>query len=79
MVPFLPLTLSGVDVAEAETLSMLGLTIQQDARWIAHVFDVAKSTSKCLGLLKRYRRYFSPIDTYVAHIKPKMKYDSHIS
>ena len=81
LVPSQNLSLSGIDIAEADTLSLLGLTIQNDMRWNTHIISVAKEASKCLGFLKRCRKYFSASDIrkiYVSYIRPRMEYNSHV-
>lgn len=75
------LTFDGADVEESAALGILGMKIQSDARWADHVFGVAKDASKCLGFLKRCKKYFTPSDLliiYTTYIRPRMEYNSHI-
>ena len=75
------LKMGSVDIVQTNTLNILGLTIESDMRWNAHIFSVAKNAAKNLGFLKRCKKYFSPSDLrniYVSYIRPKMEYNSHI-
>ena len=59
----------------------LGTSIRSDLRWDHHVFNVSKEAGKCLGLLKRCKKYFTPSDLrtiYVTYIRPIMEYNSNI-
>ena len=73
--------ISGVDIDDAGSIEILGMNIQNDLRWNSHIFNVAKDASKCLGFLKRCKKYFSAADLkniYTTFIRPKMEYNSHI-
>ena len=66
--------MGGMAIAKSETLDVLGTSIRSDLRWDDHVF-------KCLGFLKRCKKYFTPSDRrtiYVTCIRPKMVYNSHL-
>ena len=44
-------------------------------------FNVSKEAAKCLGFLKRCKKYFSssdPIYVTYKYIRPKMEYNSHL-
>lgn len=75
------LSMGGVVIAESDALDVLGISVQRDLRWNNHVFDVAKEAGKCLGFLKRCKKYFTPADLrtiYTTYIRPKMEYNSHL-
>lgn len=40
------LAFGDVNVEQSTTLDLLGMTIQNDTRWIEHIFDVSKDASK---------------------------------
>ena len=68
-------------IAKSETLDVLGTSIRSDIHWDDHVFNVSKEAAKCLGFLKRCKKYFTPSDLrtiYVTYIRPKMEYNSHL-
>ena len=80
-VPPLPLSMSGTCINETEKLSVLGMCVNDDLRWNDHIFQVAKNGAKCLGFLKRCRKFFTPSDLasiYKAYVRPKLEYNSHI-
>lgn len=75
------ISMGGLDVGESEALDVLGLKIQCDIRWNKHIFNVSKEAFKCLGFLKRCKRFFTPPDLlniYTTYIRPKMEFNSHI-
>ena len=79
--PSVNLTLDSVNISESESLELLGIAINSDMRWNAHIIKIAKEASKCLGFLKRCTKYFTPSDLrdiYVSYIRPKMEYNCHI-
>ena len=45
--------MAGVDVTQNNSLDILGMHLQSDLRWGAHIFEVAKKAAQCLGFLKR--------------------------
>ena len=66
---------------KSEILEVLGTSIRSDLRWDDHVFNVSKEAAKCLGFLKRCKKYFTPFDLrtiYVTYIRPKMEFNSHL-
>ena len=68
-------------IEQSDALDVLGMKIQCDVRWTKHVFNVSKEAFKCLGFLKRCKKYFTPSDLlsiYTTYIRPKMEYNSHI-
>ena len=76
-----PLSMNGTCIAETERLAILGMCINNHLRWNDHIFEVAKNAAKCLGFLKRCKKYFTPSDLasiYKAFIRPKMEYNAHI-
>ena len=65
--------MAGVDVTQNNCLHILGMHLQSDLRWGAHIFEVAKKAAQCLGFLKRCKRYFSSNDLlniYNSYIRP---------
>ena len=73
--------MAGVDVTRNNSLDILGMNLQSDLRWGAHIFEIAKKAAQCLIFLKRCKRYFSPNDLlniYTSYIRPKMEYNAHI-
>ena len=51
-------------IVKSETLDVLGTPIRSDLRWNDHVFNVSKEAAKCLGFLKRCKKYFTPSDLH---------------
>ena len=56
------ISIDGVDIEQSDALDVLGMKIQCDARWAKHVFELSKKAFKCLGFLKRCKKYFTPSD-----------------
>ena len=54
--------LGSKQISKWETLDVVGTSIQYDHRWDDHDFNVSKDAAKCLGFLKRYKKYFTPSD-----------------
>lgn len=74
-------SMGNVNIEEADALDVLGMRISCDARWNDHIFRVSKEAFKCLGFLKRCRKYFTPSDLltiYRTFIRPRMEYNSHV-
>ena len=72
-----------MEIARSETLDVLGCSlIRSDLRWDDQVFNVSKEAAKCLGFLKRCKKYFTPSDLrmtiYVTYIRPIMEYNAHL-
>ena len=68
-------------IVKSETLDVLGISIRSDLCWDDHVFKVSREAAKCLGFLKRCKKYFTPSDPrtiYVTYIRPKMECNSHL-
>ena len=59
--------ISGMKIARSETLDVLGTSLRSDLCWVGHVFNVSKEAAKCLGFLKRCKKYFLPSD-YVCYV-----------
>ena len=60
---------------------MLGLTFKDDLSWKSHITSLAKSASQKLGILFRFRNYFTNkqlLTLYVGTIRPCMEYCCHI-
>jgi hypothetical protein len=79
--PLSPLNMNSVSLTESAALDVLGISIHSDLRWNDHIFDVSKEAAKCLGFLKRCKKFFTPAGLstiYTAYIRPKMEYNSHI-
>ena len=73
--------IAGVDVPQSDGLDMLGMQIQSNLHWDKHIFGIAKKAAQSIGLLKRCKKYFTPLDLrniYTSYIRPKMEYNSHI-
>ena len=67
-----------MEITKSETLDVLGIS---DLCWDDHFFNVSVEAAKCLGFLKRCKKYFTSFDLrtiYVTYIKPKMEYNSHL-
>ena len=45
-----------------QNVCILGTSIRSDLRWDHHFFNVSKEEAKCLGVLKRCKKYFIPSD-----------------
>ena len=67
-----------VNTKEADALDVLGMRISCNARRNDHMFRVSKEAFKCLGFLKRCRKYFTPSIIYSTFIGPRMEYNSHV-
>ena len=70
-----------MEIAKSKTLDVLATSIRSDLRWDDHIFNVSKEAAKCLGFLKRCKKYFTPFDLrtiYITYIRPKMEYNSHL-
>ena len=62
-----------MEIAKSETLDVLATSKRSNLRWDDHVFKVSKEAAKCLGFLKRCKKYFTPSDLrsiYVTYIRP---------
>ena len=73
--------MAGIVIAKSKTLDVLGTSIRSDLRWDDHIFNVSKEAAKCLGFLKRCKKYFTPSDLhtiYITYIRPKKEYNSHL-
>ena len=72
---------AGVDVPRSNGLDMLGMQVQSNLHWDKHIFEIAKKAAQSIGLLKRCKKYFTPLDLrniYTSYIRPKMEYNAHI-
>ena len=58
----------GMQIAKSAILDVLGTLIRSDPRWDGHVFNVSKEAAKCLGFLKRCKKYFIPSDLRTIYI-----------
>ena len=70
--------MGGMVIAKSEALNVLITSIRSDLRWDDHVFNVSEEAAKCLGFLKRCKKYFTPSDLrtiHVTYISPKMEYN----
>lgn len=75
------LNMAGSDLSFADSISLLGVTVNQDLSWKSHVQQVAKNASRRLGILFRARRYFSPaqlLTLYKSQVRPIMEYCCHV-
>ena len=64
-----------------DKISMLGVTLGSDLSWNDHISTTAKASARKLGLLFRYRRYYTPsslLTQYKAQIRPCLEYGSHV-
>ena len=72
--------MGNVNIEQADALGVLGMRISCDARWNDHIFQVSKEALKCLGFLKRCRKYFTPSGLHTIYrtfFRPRMEYNSH--
>jgi hypothetical protein len=80
--PFLPnVSFNEVNISNSESLSMLGLSFNADFSLKIHITSLAKSASQKLGVLFRFKNYFTNkqlFTLYVGTIRPCMEYCSHI-
>ena len=68
--------MGGMAIVKSKTLDVLGTSIRSDFRWDDNVFNMSKEAAKCLGFLKRCKKYFTSSDlrtVYVTYIRPKME------
>lgn len=79
---FVPdLSFDGDQISPGDTLSALGLNFRSDLSWKIHTAGLARSASQKLGVLFRFRRFFTSdqlLTLYVGTIRPCMEYCSHI-
>ena len=76
-----PLFFIGTQLPLSSTLNTLGLSLDKNLNWQFHIFTLAKSVSKKLGVLWRLRPFFSPsqlLALYMGIIRPCMEYGSHV-
>ena len=62
-------------------LHMLGLSFSSDLSWKTHITQLAKSASQKLGVLYRFRNFFTSrqlFTLYVGTIRPCMEYCCHV-
>ena len=80
--PFLPhLNFNNINLPPCPSLDILGLSFNPEFVWKGHIASLAKSASQKLGILFRFRKYFTPkqlLALYVGKIRPCMEYCSHI-
>jgi hypothetical protein len=79
---FLPqINFNNSAIETSNSLSMLGITFHSDLSWKTHITSLAKAASQKLGVLFRFRSYFTSnqlLTLYVGTIRPCMEYCSHI-
>ena len=89
---FLPISLSNLphnlsisfdnsEIPPLDSINILGLEINNKMSWKDHIVGLARSASKKLGILFRFRRFFSSeqlLQIYVGLVRPCMEYCSHI-
>ncbi len=68
-------------IVPKDTLSALGLNFSSDLSWKIHTTGLAKSASQKLGVLFRFRKFFTSkqlLTLYVGTIRPCMEYCGHV-
>ena len=69
------------EITPLESINILGIQVASNLSWRDHITNIAKSASKKLGVLFRFREYFSAsqlLKIYVGLIRPCLEYCSHI-
>ena len=64
-----------------ESINILGVTVRHDLSWKPHIMAIAKTASKKLGILFRFRKYFTSfqlLKLYKGLIRPCLEYCCHI-
>ncbi len=76
-----PLYFDNTQLSPSSTLNILGLSFTKTLNWKSHISSLAKTASKKLGVLWRFRQYFSPhqlLTLYRGLIRPCMEYSCHV-
>ena len=69
------------ELSPSSSLDILGISFSPDLSWKDHIISLAKSASRKLGVLTRFRRFFTPpqfYSLYRGQIRPCMEYCSHV-
>ena len=69
------------EIPSLNSVNILGLQISSSLSWRDHIFQIAKSASKKLGVLFRCKQYFNSAQLfklYTGFIRPCLEYCSHI-
>ena len=76
-----PLYFNNTQLTPSDSLNILGISFSPDLSWKDHIYSLAKTASKKLGVLFRLRKYFTPsqlLSQYRGLIRPCMEYCSHV-
>ena len=68
-------------ISPSPSVNILGLTISSDLSWKDHIISLAKVASQKIGVLFRFRNYFTAdqlLTVYLSFIRPGIEYCSHI-
>ena len=76
-----PIIFEDSEIPPLNSINILGLQISSSLSWRDHIFQIAKSASKKLGVLFRCKQYFNSaqlFELYTGFIRPCLEYCSHI-
>ncbi len=76
-----PLFFENTQLSPSSTINILGLSLSKDLNWELHISSLAKSASSKLGVLYRFKHYFSPsqlLTVYKGLVRPFMEYACHV-
>ncbi|KAK3884497.1 hypothetical protein Pcinc_011235 [Petrolisthes cinctipes] len=76
-----PLSFNDTQLNLSPSLNILGVSFSHNLSWRDHITSLAKTASKKLGVLRRFRDYFTPsqlLSLYRGLICPCMEYGSHV-
>ena len=79
--PDFQLLFEGSVIEPLNSINVLGLQVTSNLSWKPHILAIAKSASKKLGILFRFKKYFtSPqlLQLYKSLIRPCLEYCCHI-
>lgn len=74
-------SINDTKVAAAQDLRLLGVTFSSNGKVTKHILEKAKTASKLVGMLRRFKQYLSATarrHLYVALIRPLMEYGSPV-
>ena len=76
-----PIIFDDSEIPPLNSINILGIQISSSLSWRNHIVQIAKSASKKLGVLFRYKQYFNSaqlLRLYTSFIHPCLEYCSHI-
>jgi hypothetical protein len=76
-----PLYFDDTQLNPSSSLNILGVSFSHDLSWRDHITSLAKTASKKLGVLRRFRDFFTPtqlLSLYRGLIRPCMEYGCHV-